>query len=191
MLWRSILQHSNKVPEEATKQRLEASIKVGSQSRGSLVMVPEGGGQQCSCPGTWRVVTTRAWSPTRQVTEITLKAPLVLDLTSRLAKRVLSVVEKHRDSVQKSCEATPAPYCHQTAGPRCFSFVTGTWLLWHEPSQERFSARGEGKILLQESAAFSSQQGGLWGGWHNDIFGEKHTPTGFISHIRISKYLKG
>lgn len=58
-------------------------------------MISEGGGQQCSCPGTQKVMTTRARLPTRQVAEITLKAPLVLDLTSQLAKMILSVAEEH------------------------------------------------------------------------------------------------
>lgn len=168
------------------KPAVPPAARGSSQSRGRLVMISEEGGQQCFCPGIHKGwVTYKAGG--RDHFENTSCADLTVS-----KENPLSSWGALRVSVEKlwSPHQLPIATKHQVPDV-CFSFMTGIWLLWHETSQERFPARGEGKILLQESAAFSSQQGGLWGGGHNDIFGEKYTLTGFISHIRISRCLKG
>jgi len=135
------------VPEQAAEQHLEVSCahssKQGSQSSGSeqavgwFVTISEGGGRQCSCAAFQCAESSRhkglaahkagGRDPGLSFESKGEAASLLPGLTPLLAKRILSVIEEHQDSVWKTCGSPhqlPIATRHQ-APDACCSFMIG------------------------------------------------------------------
>lgn len=181
LTWGSILPHSNKVPEKAAWAAAWSQLCPQQQARQSEQWEWASSGVFChyfrrGWPAVLLLVHTESSKhkglaaykaggrdPCLSFESKGEAASLLPGPAPLSARRTLSVIEEHWDSLWKSCEAHTNSLLPPNTRSQVLASVSWLriWQVWHETSQERFSAREEGKIiLLQESETCSSQQGG-------------------------------